>query len=113
MVTITGYKTNKNKEGKEFNILEISGAVEMIQSTKTGKFYAHAYKATITTTLNESSCKALIGTQFPGIIKKVACDPYNYEVPGTNDILTLNHSFQYFTDNSNKVEETIFSGEIV
>jgi len=78
----------------------------MIKSVN-GKFYAHARKATITSTLNEETCKALIGTKFPGSIKKVECESYSYIVPGTKDVLNLNHSYQYIAYGSN-IEEAVF-----
>ena len=111
MVTVINYKTTKNKAGEQFNVLELQGDVELIQSVNTGKFYAHARKATITTTLNEATCKALINTKFPGKIVKIDCEEYSYTVPGTNDIITLSHNYQFIGENTN-IEETVFSGGI-
>lgn len=111
MVTVINFKKRKNAKDEDFFTLELQGEVELIRAVNTGKFYAHARKATITTTLNEPTCKALIGTKFPGLIKKVACDEYSYLMPGTNDTITLNHQYQYLAEDV-KVEEAVFSGGI-
>ena len=111
MVTVINYQKRKNKNDEEFLTLDLQGDVEMIQAVNTGKFYAHARKATITTTFNEATCKALIGTKFPGFIKKVDCEAYNYKVPNTNETIILNHNYQYIAENVD-VENAVFSGGI-
>ena len=42
MVTISNYFVRENKEGHSFISLELTGDVELIQSSLTGKFYASA-----------------------------------------------------------------------
>lgn len=111
MVTVINFKKRKNAKDEEFFTLELQGEVEMLRAVNTGKYYAHARKATITTTLNEPTCKSLIGTKFPGLIKKVECEEYSYVVAGTNDTITLNHQYQYLAEDI-KVEEAVFSGGI-
>jgi len=111
MVTVTGFKETENKEGKIFNVLELEGEVELIRSTQTGKFYAHAHKATITSTLNLATCKALVGKKFPGSIKKIETEPYSYKVPGTDDTIMLSHTYQY-VEESVSVESAVFQGEV-
>lgn len=110
MVTVTGVKSATNKADEKFNVLELEGQVELIRSSKTGRFYAHARKATITSTLNEMTCRSLIGTKFPGSIKKVECDPYPYKIEETGETVMLTHTYQYIDDST--VEETVFQGEI-
>lgn len=112
MVTIIGYKMSKNSKGEEFCVLELQGGVEMIQAVSTGKFYAHAHRTTITSTLNEATCKELVGSKFPGVIKKIECEPYAYIVPNSKDTIMLKHTYQYLANESANIEETIFSGEI-
>lgn len=111
MVTVVNYLKRKNKKDEDFLVLELQGAVEMIKSAQSGKYYAHARHASITTTVNEATCKALIGQKFPGEIKKVECDPYSYQIPGTTETATLNHSYVYLAENAN-LEETVFHGEV-
>jgi|ERR1051325_686346 hypothetical protein len=107
MVTVIGFEKRKNSEGKEFNVLQLQGEVEMIRAVDTGKFYAHAKRASITSTLNDATCKGLIGKKFPGVIEKVECEPYQYTVPGTEEIITLKHSYHYNAQPSD-VEENVF-----
>jgi hypothetical protein len=111
MVTVIGFKKRTNANDEDFFLLELQGEVEMIKSSQTGKFYAHVRKTLITTTLNEPSCKAVIGQKFPGVIKKVECEPYTYVVPGSNETITLNHSYVYLADNANE-EESVFHGQV-
>ena len=61
MVTIIGYTKRQNAEGKEFFTLNLMGGIELIKSSKTGSFYATAFKSSITSTFNEDVCKSLIG----------------------------------------------------
>jgi hypothetical protein len=112
MVQVINFEKRKNSKGEEFHVLELQGQVEMIRATGSGKFYAHAHKTSITTTLNEASCRGLIGTKFPGVIKKVECEPYAYKVPNTNDTLMLTHNYQYLADETANIEEAVFSGEV-
>jgi hypothetical protein len=111
MVTVIDFIKRKNAKEEVFHTLELQGQVEMLKAVNTNKYYAHARKASITSTLNEATCKALIGTKFPGKIEKIECDEYSYKVPGTNDTITLKHNYQYFAEPAN-IEETVFSGGI-
>ena len=112
MVTVINFEKRINLKKEEFFVLELQGDVEMLRSVSSGRFYAHAHKTTITTTLNEASCRGLIGTKFPGVIKKIECEPYEYKVPNTNDTLMLTHNYKYFADESANIEEAVFSGEV-
>ena len=111
MVTVIGFQKRKNAKDEVFHTLELQGGVEMLKAVNTGKFYAHARKATITSTLDELTCKGLLGTKFPGVIIKVDCEEYSYKVPNSDETIILNHNYQYIAENAN-VEESIFSGGI-
>ena len=95
MVRIIDYKTRTSEDGKQFFTLEIQGGIEMVLSQTTGNFYATARKSSITTTFNEQTCKALIGTEMPGNIEKQECEPYEYTVEDTGEIITLTHKYMY------------------
>jgi hypothetical protein len=95
MVTIINFKERQTEDGKVFFILEAQGGIEMVQSKTTGKFYATARKASIPSTFDEMTCKALIGTQMQGEIIKEECDAYDLTVKETGEIITLNHRFVY------------------
>jgi len=100
MVRIIDYKTRISEDGKEFFTLEIQGGIEMVLSQTTGNFYATARKSSITTTFNEQTCKALIGTEMPGNIEKQECEPYEYTVEDTGEVITLTHKYMYVPENS-------------
>jgi len=95
MLTVTNYKTRISKEGKEYLTLEIQGGLEMIHSQVTGRFYATVRKSSVTTTFGEDVAKMLIGTQIPGKIVRVECDPYEYTIQNTGEVVTLTHSWTY------------------
>lgn len=111
MVTVINFEKRINSKKEEFLVLELQGDVEMLRAVSTGKFYVHARTASITTTLNEATCRGLIGTKFQGEIKKVDCEAYSYTIPGTTEVITLNHNYQYFAENAN-MEETILEKEV-
>lgn len=95
MITIIGYALRQSKEGKSFIALQLQGDMEMVQSQETGKFYATARKCFITSTFNESTAQALIGQKMPGTIERVQCEPYEYTVPETGEVITLAHTYSY------------------
>ena len=95
MVTIINYKERQREDGTLFFVLEVQGGIEMIKSAKTGLYYASAKRATVSSTFDEATCNALIGTQIPGAIQKVPCDPYEYTVQESGEIITLSHRNTY------------------
>lgn len=100
MVRIVNYQKRTTEGGKEFFVLEIQSGITMVKSKETGKFYATAVKATLSSTFDELTCKALIGTELPGIIEKVECEPYDYVVKETGEIIKLSHRFEYVDENT-------------
>ncbi|NDI98709.1 hypothetical protein GWA97_06445 [Flavobacterium sp. LaA7.5] len=95
MVRIINYKLRTSDDGKEFFVLEVQGGIEMVRSNQTGQFYATARKATITSTFDEPTCQALIGTEMAGKIVKAECEPYEYTIRDTGEVITLSHRFMY------------------
>ncbi len=108
MVRIIGYKEREKEDGTPFFILELQGGVEMSLS-KTGQYYATAKKAYVTSTFDEQTCKALIGSEIPGTIEKKEVEPYNYVVKETGEELTLNHRWVFVPEyeEANKQDEVI------
>jgi|GEM_PF-210008 len=107
MVRIIDYKTRTSEDGKEFFTLEIQGGIEMVLSQTTGNFYATARKSSITTTFNEQTCTALIGTQMPGNIEKQECEPYEYTVEDTGEVITLNHKYMYVPESKTPKKQQV------
>lgn len=103
MVTITNYVGRTRKDGTTFIALEITGGVELVQSTNTGKFYATVRKTNIPSTFDESIAKGLIGTQLKGDVVRVTTDPYNFVDKRTGEIIQLQHSYAYQPEGSNEI----------
>lgn len=95
MVRIIDYKKRQAEDGREFFVLEISGGIEMIKSQTSNQFYATAKKAFISSTFDEQTCKALIGTEMQGNVVKQDCEPYEYVNKDSGEIMLLNFRYVY------------------
>lgn len=95
MVRIINFSEQTSDDGKSFFTLDVQGGIEMIKSKSTGNFYATARKTSITTTFDEATCQALIGTELPGRVEKQDCDAYEYTIKETGEIIQLSHRYQY------------------
>ncbi|MFT5251614.1 MAG: hypothetical protein ACI87N_000598 [Flavobacteriales bacterium] len=113
MVRVIDYKTVKTELGKEFNLLVLQGGVEPLVSSKTGRIYLTMRKANVSTTFDEASCKSLIGTELKGSIEKVDCEPYEYTVKETGEIITLKHNWQYVDEDIVNASSQVIKKELV
>ena len=95
MVRIIGYKERENEEGIPFFLLELQGGLEMVLSQTTNRYYATAKKAYISSTFDEATCQALIGTEMVGKIIKEECEPYEYIIKETGEEITLSHRWVF------------------
>ena len=95
MVKIVDFVKRQNKEGKEFNALILQSGIELVKSQETQRWYATAKKASITSTFDENYCRSLIGTQIPGTVQRVECQPYDFTIKDTGEVVTLTHRWQY------------------
>ncbi len=115
MVQIVGYRECNKEDGSKFYLLELQGGIEMVISNSTGQFYATAKKAVISSTFDESTCKALIGTQMKGSIVKQEVTPYEYIIKETGEEVVLTHKWVYTPDEAPSIEglfkeeENVFS----
>jgi len=100
MVTIVDFVKRTNKDGVPFNALILQGGLELVKSKETGRFYATAKKASITSTFDDLTCKELIGQKIPGSVQKVACEPYEYTIRETGEVITLTHQWVYSKEES-------------
>jgi hypothetical protein len=105
MVTVTGYAERTRKDGSTFIALEITGGVELIQSSTTGRYYATVRKCSIPSTFNAIVAEAMIGQKLPGEVVKVITEPYDFVNPRTGELMKLQHSYAYSQDS--KVENAI------
>ena len=95
MVTIVNFKQHKNNDGNQFFTLTLRGGIEMVKSSTTGRYYATVRETSVTTTFDEATCKSLLGTQMAGLIRKTPCEPYEYTIEDTGEVITLDYNYQY------------------
>lgn len=105
MVRIVNYLKRQTEEGKLFFVLEIQSGIEMALSSKTGQFYATAKKASISSTFDEETCIALVGTEMPGTIDKIECEPFEYVIKETGELITLNHRYRFVPELPTSLKE--------
>ena len=98
MVEIKDYKAITKKDGEKFYALVVQGGVEPTKSGNTGRMYFTVRTATVPTTFDEPTCKSVLGTNFDGHIKKVTCEPYEYTVESTGEVIELSHRWEYLDD---------------
>lgn len=114
MVTIIDYKASVNKEtGEEFYSLIVQGGIESVKSAETGRSYLTARKAYVTSTFNEITCKSLIGSQISGEVVKVDCEPYQYEIPDTGEMISLSHQYRFMDEEEATVSQNVVKSEMV
>ena len=94
MVKITGYKLRESLNGNSFFALLLQGGVEIVKSAN-GNSYATVKTASMPSTFDEATCKALVGMEMPGSIQKVECEPYEYTIQETGEQVLLNHRHEY------------------
>ena len=107
MVTIVDFVKRENKEGQKFNALILQGGIEIVKSQGTGSFYATSKRASITSTFDDAACQNLIGQKIPGSVQKVTCDPYDFTVKETGEVLKLTHRWVYAKEGETVEEKVI------
>jgi len=117
MVRIVNYLKRQTEEGKEFFVLEISGGLELVKSQTTNQSYATSKKTFISSTFDEQTCKALIGTEMPGNVVKQDCEPYEYVNKDSGEVMVLRHKYIYVQEeatisNEEKSIQRLLSEEI-
>ena len=95
MVTIKDFKKRETKTGEEFFVLVLQGGITPVKSKETGRMYFTAKTCTVPSTFDEDTCKQIIGQEFPGEIVKVSVEPYEYALPETGEIITLDTRWEY------------------
>ena len=112
MVTIVNFVKRTNRDGKEFNALILQGGIDLVKSQETSRWYATAKRASITSTFDGATCQNLIGQQIPGSIQKVSCEPYEFVVKDTGEILTLTHRWVYAKEGETFEEKVISDSKV-
>ena len=75
MVRIIKASQREGEKGT-FVTFELLGQIELVQSQSTGRFYATARRASMSTTFDLEVAKGSVGTELPGTIERVKCEPY-------------------------------------
>jgi len=109
MVTIMDYALRTKSDGSVFFALILQGGIQMVKSQQTERYYATLKKASITCTFDEATCKASIGEKFPGSIQKQSCEPYQFVVKESGEILQLDYRWSYLPEGAT-MEEAVFEG---
>ncbi len=113
MVTVENYHVRTSKEGKSFISLELTGDLEMVQSTKNGRFYATVKRCFVSSTFTEAMAKRMLGKQMPGRIVKQEAEPYDYTLPETGEVIQLAHRYGYLPDESSAMMVETTETELV
>lgn len=106
MVKVIGCKVMENSQGEEFMGLILQGGIEMVKSEETGRFYATAKKVTVPSTFDEETSRNMVGEQILGSIAKVPCEPYEYTIKESGEVITLKHRWE-FVPVSGKLPEQV------
>ena len=112
MVTIQNFVERESADGKRFYALILQGGIEMVLSEESGRYYATAKQASITSTFDEATCKALVGTKLPGKIARIQCDPYEYTIRETGEVITLRTRWTYSPSEA-AVDEMVYDKAVV
>tara|TARA_R110002033_G_scaffold64108_2_gene115119 strand:+ start:627 stop:971 length:345 start_codon:yes stop_codon:yes gene_type:complete len=107
MVTIKDYKRRESKKGGEFFVLVLQGAVVPVKSKANGRTYFTAKTCTVSSTFDEDTCKEVIGMQFPGTIVRVPTEPYEFAIPETGEIITLDYRWEYQDNTEEMISENV------
>jgi hypothetical protein len=113
MVKIVDFKTYQKEDGTEFFALVVQGGIEAVKSKETQRTYFTARTVNVSCTFNQSTCESLIGTDFPGSIRKVEVEPYQYAIPDTGELITLTHHFEYVSEEQGIVKDNVIEKEFV
>lgn len=95
MVQVVGYSLKTPKDGKPYVALELEGAIEMIQSQNTGRFYATVRRCTVSSTFDEMTAERMVGKEMTGSIERVACEPYDFTVRETGEVIKIAYRWDY------------------
>lgn len=111
MVTVSDYQQRVPTEGEPFFVLELTNQeLEMVISQQTGRFYATVRKCYIPATFPEVICKMMVGKQLPGCITRIECEPYEFTIPETGEIITRTHRYEYQPIEQAPMEQTVLGG---
>ena len=83
------------------------GGVAAVKSQETGRTYLTVRKARIACTFDEQTCESLIGSELDGKVIKVPVEPYEYALPDTGEVMTLEHRYEYIDNVKDTIRENV------
>jgi hypothetical protein len=85
--------------------------LEFIISQTTGRHYVTARKCWISSTFNEAMRQKMIGKSMVGSIAKVECQPYEFTIPETGEVITRQHRYDYSPTEQGSMEEVVLQSK--
>ena len=111
MLTVTAYQQRTAQDGREYFALELtSDDLELVVSQQTGRYYATVRKCYMPSTFPETICRAMIGKQLPGSITRTECEPYEFTIPETGEVINRSHRYEYQPVEQGSMEKTVLGG---
>jgi len=102
MVIVTNYFLREGDKGN-YVTLQLEGELELVQSQNTGRFYATTRRCNIYSTFDEATAFRMIGSTMPGSIVRVPCEPYEYTIPETGQVVMLAFSWDYIPEEVSEI----------
>ncbi len=108
MVTVIGYnfRTQKDNEQKTYISLDLEGDIEMVQSQATGRFYATVRRCATSSTFDQLTAERMVGKQMPGSIERVPCEPYDYTIEATGEVMKIGYRWGYIPEGTMNMSTT-------
>lgn len=96
MLTVTSYANRTSTaDGSQYFSLELTSDDPEIVLSQNGRYYVTAKRCFMSSTFPEPVCKSMLGKQIPGGISKVECEPYEFTIPETGEVITRQHRYEY------------------
>lgn len=107
MVTVINYALRKKEgESKPYITLTLEGGVEMVQSQNTGRFYATVRTCVVSSTFDEGTAVRMVGKDMPGSIERVPCEPYDFTIKETGEVIKMAYRWDYQPEGGRRVYAT-------
>ena len=110
MVIVKDYAVCQAKDGREFIALILQGGLSLIQSKKTGNYYATVKQCSIPSTFDEETAKSFVGEKLPGSVQRMSCETYEWTNKDTGEVIELSHRWVYVPEGAS-INEAVYEGE--
>jgi len=110
MVIVKDYAVREAKDGREFIALILQGGLSLIQSQKTGNYYATVKQCSIPSTFDEETAKSFVGEKLPGSVQRISCETYEWTNRESGEVLELSHRWVYVPEGAS-IDEAVYEGE--